>query len=102
MSLVIAGHLQIRPGAVPQFVDAAKAVMTGSRAEPGCRAYQFTTDLADPSRFAVFEEWESAEALNAHYGTAHFGTFTAVIAELIDTVPDMTRYVVESSGPLNG
>jgi quinol monooxygenase YgiN len=35
--------------------------------DPGCRRYIFAATLADPSRFVLVSEWESQEALDAHY-----------------------------------
>src|SRR5580704_1234046 len=35
--------------------------------EPGCRRYIFAATLADPSRFVLVSEWETQEALDAHY-----------------------------------
>ena len=38
-----------------------------SRQEPGCLRYGFYTSVEDPDEFVAVEEWESAEALRAHF-----------------------------------
>jgi quinol monooxygenase YgiN len=43
--------------------------------EPGCRRYVFATTLTDPSRFLLLSEWESQQALDAHYRSEAFTDF---------------------------
>ena len=43
--------------------------------EPGCRRYTFAATLTDPSRFVLVSEWDSQEALDAHYESEEFGDF---------------------------
>jgi quinol monooxygenase YgiN len=43
--------------------------------EPGCRRYIFAATVADPSRFVLVSEWESQDALDAHYRTQAFADF---------------------------
>ena len=43
--------------------------------EPGCRRYVFAAALADPGRCVLFSEWESPEALDAHYRSDAFTHF---------------------------
>jgi quinol monooxygenase YgiN len=40
--------------------------------EPGCLRYIFAATLADPSRFILVSEWESQDALDAHYRSQEF------------------------------
>ena len=35
--------------------------------EPGCLAYCFGIDPVEPTRIQVFEQWEDAAALDAHF-----------------------------------
>jgi quinol monooxygenase YgiN len=36
-------------------------------AESGCISYTFSADLVEPGLIHVFEEWQSQDALDAHF-----------------------------------
>jgi quinol monooxygenase YgiN len=98
--IVIAGQIRIDPNKREKAVAMALEMMEESRKEAGCISYSFTGDLADPARFWIFEEWESADALKVHFETPHMARFQAAIGDL--GVQEMTvqRYEVSSVGPV--
>ena len=100
--LVIAGHVRIDPARRDAAIEAARAVMAATRQEPGCRSYVFSSDLADPGLFRLFEEWDSQEALDAHFQTPHMATFQAAMGGLGLQEMQIQRYEVSSVGPLGG
>ena len=48
-----------------------RAVIAATLAEPGCRAYSYAEDVAEPGLFRVIELWDGREALSAHFETPH-------------------------------
>lgn len=94
--IVVAGRVAVRHERREEAVRAALAMAEATRAEPGCLAYRFSADLADPDTICVFEEWESDEALARHFQTEHMRTFRAQVADLVAAPPSIRRYVVES------
>jgi quinol monooxygenase YgiN len=98
--IVISGTVKVRPDRREAAIAAALRVAEATRAEPGCLAYRFATDLADPMLFLIFEEWESDEALARHFETAHLKAFRAEMPGLVAGPPAIRRYVVTSAGPL--
>ena len=70
--------------------------------EPGCIDYRFTIDIDDPLVVRVFEQWESPDALEAHFAMPHFLAFSEVMLRAVDGPADFTRYEVSSAGPLFG
>jgi quinol monooxygenase YgiN len=58
-----------------EALDAARplmrAVIEATLAEPGCRGYSYAEDVAEPGLFRVMEQWDSREALTAHFATGH-------------------------------
>lgn len=60
--------------------------------EPGCRRYTFAVTLADPSRFVLVSEWESQEALDAHYQSAEFAEFQFELDGLLARPSELTVY----------
>ena len=98
--IVIAGRISIDPANRDQAVAAAIEMMGATRQEPGCISYTFSADLVDPGAFRVFEEWESPEALTAHFASPHMARFQSVIPTLGVRDIAIQRYEVASVGPV--
>ena len=98
--LIIAGEIEIDPANHAAAVAAATRVQEATRRESGCRSYVFSADLAQPGCFRLFEEWESAEALAAHFATPHMAEFQKAVGGLGVKRMDLARYEVASKGPL--
>ena len=64
--LIVAGYMDVEPGARDDFLAGTVAGMTTSRAEPGCLDYVLSPDPIDPGRVRLFERWETKEALGVH------------------------------------
>ena len=60
--------------------------------EPGCRRYTFGAALADPSRFVLVSEWDSADALDAHYQSEEFADFQFGLDGLLARPSELTLY----------
>ena len=90
----------MKPEARDEAVRAAERVAEASRAEKGCVSYRFSSDLADPNLFCVFEEWESAEALDQHMARPHMAEFIGALAGIVGGEAKVMRYEVASSAPL--
>jgi quinol monooxygenase YgiN len=98
--IIVAGHVAIKPERRADAVEAVRKVVATTKGEPGCLAYDFYADLADPNRFHVYEEWQSNEALAAHLQQSHTQAFLAGIGELVASPPIVNKYEVASSGSL--
>ena len=100
--IVIAGRTRVKNDRLDDALVAAKKMAALSRAEPGCVDYRFAVDIEDPSVVRIFERWESQAALDAHFATAHFADFSALIVDVVDGDADFVRYEVAQAGPLFG
>jgi quinol monooxygenase YgiN len=100
--LVIAGQIRIDPARREDAVRAAVEVQEATRREAGCISYTFSADLAEPGLFRIFEEWESPEALAAHFGAPHMAKFQAAVAGLGVKEMKVQRYEIASVGPVRG
>lgn len=98
--LVIAGVVRIDPEKRDEAIAAAVAMMRETRRETGCRSYTFSADLEDPGCFHIFEEWETPEALEAHFAAPHMATFQGAVAKLGVREMTVQRYEIASVGPL--
>ena len=69
--ILVSGRFRLPPERIAEARPAMAKVITASRAEPGCRAYAYAEDVTEPGLFRVHEEWDSLEALRAHFATPH-------------------------------
>ena len=65
-----------------------------TRKEPGCLTYAFSVDINAPTMVRIFERWESMDALEAHFKTAHMATFGEAIGKIQPTSLDVKVYEV--------
>ncbi len=100
--LVIAGFIRIDPANLEVALAAATEVMKETHKEPGCVSYVFSTDLAEKGLFHLFEEWESQEALDAHFKTPHMATFQTAMGGFGIQEAKVQRYEVSSVSQLMG
>ena len=98
--LVIAGRIRLDPAKRETAIAAACEMMRDTRRETGCISYTFSADVEDTAVFHVFEEWESAEALGAHFQAPHMARFQAAAAGLGVKEMKIQRYEVASVGPV--
>jgi len=100
--ILITGHIDFDPARRNDVLAALGPLTEASRAEPGCLQYTFSADLDDPGRVHVVERWESAETMQTHMTSPHFGQFGQAMQSLGVRGVDITRHEVASSKPLLG
>ncbi len=98
--LVIAGHVTLDPAKRDAALPAAKEMMAETHKEAGCGAYVFSEDLDQPGRFLIFEEWESQEALDAHFKSPHMAKFQQAMGGFGVKEMVVHKYEITSKGPL--
>jgi len=80
--IVVTGTIDLAPESWEPACEAARIMAEATRAEPGCQAYGFYADIEQPHRLRIYEEWETAEALAAHFSMPHIATFLEKISAL--------------------
>ena len=98
--IYVVATLTIKPETRAEFIAAATACIKETRKEPGCKTYLFTAELDDPGAFRIFEEWESDEALKAHFHAPHMKRFQAAMGGFGIKGMTVHRYEIASVGPL--
>jgi quinol monooxygenase YgiN len=92
--LIVSGRLYVTPGQREAFLAISHTSMIEARRAPGCRDFVVAADPIEPDRVNVYEEWDSADQLEAFRGDGP----GASLAGLIERVA-VRRHVVASSGP---
>jgi len=80
--IAVLGSFRFPVEALEQARPLMRAVIEATLAEPGCRAYSYAEDVAEPGLFRVMEQWDSREALSAHFDTPHMREWTEQRAAL--------------------
>jgi len=98
--IVVSGTVPVRGDKLDEVKAVAIKMQDASSAEDGCITYRFYQDLEDPTLFRVFEEWETQEALEAHFKTPHMAEFSSQLPDLVAGPGDITRYEVSAHNKL--
>jgi quinol monooxygenase YgiN len=91
--IIVSGIMTVSASSHDRFVELAGQVARQSLEEAGCRVYGVWADPEERGRFRIFEEWESQEALTAHFATPHFAAFGAGLGEVELLGMDVHRYI---------
>jgi quinol monooxygenase YgiN len=67
--IIVAGSMKARSGRRQAVLDKSKESIVLARKAPGCYEFSVTADAIEEDRIAVFERWESMEALRAFRGS---------------------------------
>jgi len=96
-SIVILASIQVSASQRQTLIDAAKPLVTVTRAEEGCLDYEIALDVANDDRFVLAERWTSEAALGAHFQTAHFGAFVKTLIGIGAKVKSCIRYTASGA-----
>lgn len=82
MSVAIVGQFLVPVENLERARPEMRKVLEASRAEAGCREYNFGEDVLDPGLIRVSEIWDSVEHLMAHTQTPHYLAWAEMRDEL--------------------
>jgi quinol monooxygenase YgiN len=83
-----------REGSEGELKRALLALAEETHKESGCIQYDIHVGAEDASLLAVYERWESAEALAAHFEEPHTKSFFAVAQGLVAAPPSIVTYTL--------
>jgi len=74
-------HVQVKPEHVEDFIEATRKNHLASIREPGNLRFDVLQSKDDPTRFALYEAYESEEAAAAHKKTEHYLKWRETVAD---------------------
>ena len=92
MSLRVIARATIKADKVEEAKAVFCAIVAPTRAEAGCIQYDLLQNQSKPEDFAIVEEWESQEHLDAHLESAHVADMLSKLPDLADGPPDVQLY----------
>lgn len=75
--------LRAQAGRSDALGDALIALVAPSRNEPGCMSYDIHRSIDDADLWMVYENWRSADDLEAHFALPHMQAFVGKLPELL-------------------
>jgi len=92
--LKIVAKMHFKEGGDPaKFLEIAKEVVEKTNAlDKGCISYEFCKSEQDPNGYAMFEQWESQEALASHMQSEHFTSLVPAMDAFCEGGPDLLVY----------
>jgi len=92
--IVVAGDVTLKAETRDEAVEVIKWMVAETQKEAGCISYNFYSDLSDPTKLKIFEEWESMEHLAAHFETDHMTEFRSKIPNFVAEKNRVFKYEV--------
>ena len=91
--LIVSGRIFVAPGQRDAFLAASRGAILMARAAAGCRDFVVAADPLDENRVNVYEEWDTAEELEA----SRSGPDDDLSGMI--TGAEVARHEIASSGP---
>lgn len=98
--IVVHASFPIDPEKRAEALELADNLVEQSNQEPGMIDYRATTDIKDENRIRFFEQYEDAEALEAHNETEHFQKFEEKLPDLLVGEPEVIQFEVSEATKL--
>ena len=76
-------YLEAKPGRQAELQAALQEIVSSTRAEDGPACYDLFQSEADPTRFVIYEGWDSQEALDRHSRSPRFLGQVAALGGLV-------------------
>lgn len=98
--IVLHASFPIAPERRDEALELVDDLVDQSQAEDGMIDYRATTDVQDPNVIRFFEQYEDADAFEAHTQTTHFQEFEEALPELLAGEPEVVQFEVDSATEL--
>jgi quinol monooxygenase YgiN len=81
--LTVIAYMRAKAGREAELREALEALIKPTIAERGCVNYDLPQGVEDPAVF-FYENWESADDLDAHLDAPHLWHFSSIMGDLLD------------------
>ncbi|WP_137862673.1 MULTISPECIES: putative quinol monooxygenase [unclassified Sphingomonas] len=98
--LIITGTFRLAAANLDAARPAMAAMVSASRAEPGCLHYSYGEDVLDPGLIHVTEHWADHGSLAAHGTSPHIREWRAAWPALGIGARDLMRFEADGGTPI--
>jgi quinol monooxygenase YgiN len=97
--IVIAGTITLPPDRRADCLAASAPIQQATRHdEPGCLAYAFSADPVNDDTIVVYELWENAETVMAHFEHPNYWAMRELFAQYGITGSDTWKHRIDATG----
>jgi quinol monooxygenase YgiN len=82
--LTVIAYMKAAPGKEAELKAALEELIEPTSKEEGYVNYDLHQSVEDPGTFFLYENWESAEHLDAHLAAPHLVRFAEMLGDLLD------------------
>jgi quinol monooxygenase YgiN len=93
--IIVSGYLRLDPGQRSDYLRGCDEVTRAARSAPGCVDFHLTADPLEDDRVNIFEQWDSAEDVEAFRGAGPSNAQQAAV-----TGASVMQHEVATSTPL--
>lgn len=94
--IVTCVHIKVKESHIKDFIAATTANHTESVKEPGNLRFDVLRDFKDPSKFLIYEAYESDEAAARHKTTLHYEQWRDLVAPWMAEPREGIKYEIVS------
>lgn len=95
--VTVIAYIFAKAGEENRVRNALLALVEQTRKEKGCINYDLHQSTDDVRTFVMYENWESAEDLEAHAKSKHLAEFGMNMAQFLEHPTEVTKWGVVSS-----
>jgi autoinducer 2-degrading protein len=85
-------YIHVKADSIDRFIRATSVNHLASIKEPGNLRFDFVQQADDPSRFMLYEAYESEEAAALHKQTKHYHAWREAVADLMEEPRKGVKY----------
>ncbi|WP_020659652.1 putative quinol monooxygenase [Amycolatopsis benzoatilytica] len=93
--IFITAKFRVKPEHAGQWPAIAREFTESTRAEPGCKWFDWSRSLADPAEYVLVEAFADPEAGAAHVQSAHFRKAQEVLPGYLAETPRIVHAEVD-------
>ncbi len=104
-ALILIAEVHAAVGAMSQVDELLEPLVAGTRDESGCLGFRVLR-ADEPGEIVLLSQWESEDALNAHFATTHYRYYAENVGPLLSRASDVvihhvssTVHPIDSGGP---
>jgi quinol monooxygenase YgiN len=90
--LTLIVRVRAKAGQESRLRQELQRLLEPTRAEAGCIGYELHQSQTDPALFALYENWTSQAALDAHFQTSYLQAYFKLVPEIADGPSEITKW----------